>query len=44
MHIRYLVPHIPDPTKAHSWWQIRGLLDASQRVTVAALTQYQVAK
>lgn len=39
MHILYLVPHVPNPTKARSWWQIRGLLDTNQRVTVVTLAR-----
>jgi len=37
MKILYLVPHIPNPTKARSWYHILGLLDAGHQVTVATL-------
>jgi polysaccharide biosynthesis protein PslH len=37
MKILYLVPHIPNPTKARSYYQIRGLLDAGHQITVATL-------
>lgn len=37
MHILYLVPHVPNPTKVRSHFQIRGLLEAGHRVTVATL-------
>lgn len=37
MHILYLVPHTPNPTKARSYLQIRGLRDAGHAVTIATL-------
>jgi polysaccharide biosynthesis protein PslH len=37
MNILYLVPHVPNPTKVRSYFQIRGLLDAGHQVTVATL-------
>lgn len=37
MHILYLVPHVPNPTKIRSHYQIQGLLDAGHRVTVATV-------
>jgi glycosyltransferase involved in cell wall biosynthesis len=37
MDILYLVPHVPNPTKARSHFQIRGLLEAGHRVTVVTL-------
>src|SRR5690242_11611126 len=37
MHILYLVPHVPNPTKARSYFQIRGLIEAGHQVTVATL-------
>src|SRR5712664_281853 len=37
MNILYLVPHIPNPTKARSYFQIRGLVEAGHHVTVATL-------
>lgn len=39
MNILYLVPHVPNPTKVRSYFQIRGLLDAGHQVTVATLRQ-----
>ncbi len=39
MKILYLVPHVPNPTKARSHFQIHGLLDAGHRVTVATLAR-----
>src|SRR5579859_3132981 len=35
MKILYLVPHVPNPTKARSYFQIRGLVNAGHQVTVA---------
>lgn len=37
MDILYLVPHVPNPTKARSYFQIRGLIEAGHQVTVATL-------
>jgi polysaccharide biosynthesis protein PslH len=37
MKILYLVPHVPNPTKARSWYHIRGLLEAGHQVMVATL-------
>ncbi len=37
MHILYLVPHVPHPTKIRSHFQVRGLLNAGHRVTVVTL-------
>lgn len=37
MNILYLVPHVPNPTKVRSHFQIRGLLEAGNTVTVATL-------
>jgi glycosyltransferase involved in cell wall biosynthesis len=37
MHILYLVPHIPNPTKIRSHYHIRGLLEAGHRVTVVTV-------
>lgn len=37
MHILYLVPHLPNPTKARSHYTIRGLVDAGHAVTVVSL-------
>jgi glycosyltransferase involved in cell wall biosynthesis len=37
MRVLYLVPHVPNPTKARSHFQIRGLLEAGHHVTVATL-------
>ena len=37
MHILYLVPHMPNPTKARSHYQIRGLVEAGHSVTVVSL-------
>lgn len=37
MYILYLVPHVPNPTKVRSHYQIRGLLEAGHHVTVATL-------
>jgi polysaccharide biosynthesis protein PslH len=37
MNILYLVPHVPNPTKARSHFQIRGLLEAGHNVTVVTL-------
>ncbi len=37
MHILYLVPHVPNPTKIRSHFHVRGLLDAGHRVTVATV-------
>lgn len=34
MKVLYLVPHLPNPTKARSFLHIRGLLDAGHDVTV----------
>jgi len=39
MHILYLVPHVPNPTKIRSHFQVRGLLDAGHRVTVVTLNR-----
>lgn len=39
MHILYLVPHVPNPTKIRSHFQIRGLLDAGHQVTVVTLNR-----
>ncbi len=37
MHILYLVPHVPNPTKIRSHFQIRGLIEDGHRVTVVTL-------
>ena len=37
LHILYLVPHVPNPTKIRSHFQVQGLKDAGHRVTVATL-------
>ncbi len=37
MNILYLVPHVPNPTKARSWFHLRGLLDAGHSITVATV-------
>src|SRR5688572_4367517 len=37
MHILYLVPHVPNPTKIRSYMQVYGLHHAGNRVTVATL-------
>jgi glycosyltransferase involved in cell wall biosynthesis len=37
MRILYLVPHVPNPTKARSYFHIRGLLDAGHEVTIATI-------
>jgi polysaccharide biosynthesis protein PslH len=37
MNILYLVPHVPNPTKARSYFQIRGLLEAGHQIAVATL-------
>lgn len=37
MNILYLVPHVPNPTKVRSYFQIRGLIDAGHQVTVVTL-------
>src|SRR5260221_13987343 len=37
MNIVYLVPHVPNPTKVRSHFQIRGLVEAGHQVTVATL-------
>lgn len=37
MHILYLVPHVPNPTKIRSYMQVYGLHRAGNRVTVATL-------
>lgn len=42
MHILYLVPHVPNPTKIRSHFQVRGLLDAGHRVTVVTLNRSEV--
>lgn len=39
MKILYLVPHVPNPTKARSHYHIRGLVEAGQQVSVATLAQ-----
>src|SRR5215213_4580751 len=39
MHILYLVPHVPNPTKIRSHFQIRGLVEAGHRVTVVTLNR-----
>jgi glycosyltransferase involved in cell wall biosynthesis len=41
MRILYLVPHVPNPTKARSYFQIKGLVDAGHHVTVATLQRGQ---
>src|SRR5215204_2644657 len=40
MHILYLVPHVPNPTKIRSHFQIRGLIEAGHRVTIATLNRH----
>jgi glycosyltransferase involved in cell wall biosynthesis len=42
MHILYLVPHVPNPTKIRSHFQVRGLLNAGHRVTVVTLNRSEV--
>lgn len=42
MHILYLVPHVPNPTKIRSHFQVRGLLDAGHRVTVVTLNRSEI--
>ncbi|MBI1278901.1 MAG: glycosyltransferase [Anaerolineaceae bacterium] len=42
MHILYLVPHVPNPTKIRSHFQVRGLLDAGHRVTVVTLNRSEL--
>ncbi|MCA0456550.1 MAG: glycosyltransferase family 4 protein [Chloroflexi bacterium] len=39
MHILYLVPHVPNPTKIRSHYQILGLIEAGHRVTIATLNR-----
>ncbi|MCC7451837.1 MAG: glycosyltransferase [Anaerolineae bacterium] len=39
MNILYLVPHVPNPTKARSHFQIRGLREAGHSITVATLVR-----
>ncbi|MEP6986187.1 MAG: glycosyltransferase family 4 protein [Chloroflexota bacterium] len=39
MHILYLVPHVPNPTKIRSHFQVRGLIDAGHQVTVVTLNR-----
>src|SRR5579859_2475435 len=39
MKILYLVPHVPNPTKARSYSQIQGLLNARHQITVATLAR-----
>jgi glycosyltransferase involved in cell wall biosynthesis len=42
MHILYLVPHLPNPTKARSHYQIRGLVEAGHTVTVVSVIRKAV--
>jgi polysaccharide biosynthesis protein PslH len=37
MHVLYLVPHVPAPTKSRSFANVNGLQQAGHRVTVATL-------
>lgn len=39
MHILYLVPHVPNPTKLRSWSQIRGLHEAGHKVTIVTVAR-----
>jgi glycosyltransferase involved in cell wall biosynthesis len=39
MNILYLVPHVPNPTKARSHYHIRGLVEAGHHVVVATLAR-----
>lgn len=37
LHVLYLVPHVPNPTKIRSYMQIKGLAESGQQVTVGTL-------
>jgi polysaccharide biosynthesis protein PslH len=39
MKILYLVPHVPNPTKVRSYYQIRGLFEAGHSVTIATVVR-----
>src|SRR5450432_2076450 len=39
MNILYLVPHVPNATKARSYFQIRGLSEAGHKVTIATIAR-----
>ena len=41
MHILYLVPHVPNPTKSRSFANVNGLQQAGHRVTIATLNRSQ---